>query len=289
MADELKPDNYNTPCFPTWCPGCGNFGIWAALKAALVKLNLAPHQVILVYGIGCSGNFASFIRGNIFHALHGRTLPAAIGAKLANHEMPVIAMGGDGDGFAEGLAHFLETCRANPDFTYIVHDNHSYSLTTGQTSPTSMPGFKSKTTPDGAFETQLNPVAMAVTAGATFIARGFAGDIPHLTDLIVQAVGHKGFSFVDVMQPCPTFNPELSYDWYRQRVYKLEEKGYQANNRFQAWERAQEAIAEKIGLGVFYKEDRAVLESNYSALAKGPLVGHDLNKTDISPFLEALK
>ena len=289
LTNPLKAKDFDTDVFPTWCPGCGDFGIWAALKNAFVKLNLPPHKVILVFGIGCSGNFASFIKGYVFHSLHGRALPPAVGARLANNEMTVIAIGGDGDGFAEGLNHTMQTIRSNINITYIVHDNHVYSLTTGQTSPTSLPGFKTKTTPEGSFEYPINPLALAVSVGGTFVARGFAGDIPHLSDLIVQGVQHKGFSFVDVMQPCPTFNKELTYDWYRERIYKVEEKGYVPDNKYKAWEISQEEITEKIATGVIYKEDRLTLEDHYPQIAKIPLVRHDLSKIDIDPLLEQFK
>lgn len=289
LLDHLKPDDYNAPIFPTWCPGCGNFGIWTALKNALVQLDISPHRAVLVFGIGCSGNFANFVKGYVFHSLHGRTLPVATGAKLANHELEVIAIGGDGDGYAEGLSHFLEAVRSNVNITYIVHNNHAFSLTTGQASPTSVKGFISKTTPTGAFEFELNPLALAISAGGSFVSRGFAGDIPHLTDLIAQGLQHKGFSLIDVMQPCVTFNPQQSYDWYRQRVYKLEETGYAADNRFHAFEVAQEPITEKIALGVLYKEDRPILEENYPQISHTPLVKQDIKAADISGFLQAYK
>lgn len=286
LTNPLKAEDFNSEVFPTWCPGCGDFAIWAALKNALVQLNLPPHRVMLVFGIGCSGNFASFVKANIFHSLHGRALPAAIGAKLANHEMDVIVIGGDGDGYAEGLGHFIETVRSNINLTYIVHDNHVYSLTVGQASPTSRMGFKGKAHPQGSFEYPLNPLGLAITAGGSFVSRGFAGDIPHLTALIVEGVRHRGFSFIDVMQPCPTFNPELSYEWYRQRLYKLEVSGYQPDNRFKAWEIAQESIEEKIALGVLYREQRPTLEEHYPQISKAPLVTRELSKIDITPLLE---
>jgi 2-oxoglutarate ferredoxin oxidoreductase subunit beta len=289
LNNPLKAKDFDTDVFPTWCPGCGDFAIWAALKSALVALKQPPHKTVLVFGIGCSGNFASFIKGYVFHSLHGRALPAAIGARLANTELNVIVIGGDGDGYAEGLNHFIQTVRSNINLTYIVHDNHVYSLTTGQTSPTSMKGFKTKTTPEGAFEYQLNPLGLAVTAGGSFVARGFAGDIPHLTNLIVQGVQHKGFSFVDVMQPCPTFNPELSYDWYRQRIYKLEEQGYVPDNASKAWEITREPLHEKIATGILYKEEREILEGHYPQIAKVPLVKHDLTKIDIGPLMDKFK
>lgn len=287
--ERIKPDDYNTPQFPTWCPGCGNFGIWAALKNALVELNIPPHRAVLVFGIGCSGNFNSFIKAYVFHALHGRALPVGLGVKLANHELDVIVIGGDGDGYAEGLNHFIQTMRSNINLTYIVHNNHVYSLTTGQASPTSISGFKSKTTPDGAFDYPLNPLALAVSAGGSFIARGFAGDMPHLTSVIKQGIEHKGFSYIDIMQPCPTFNPELSYDWYRKRVYKLDETGYVPDNYFKAWEKAQEKFDQKIPIGVFYKEDRPCLEEHYPQLAKKPLAQANLSDINWSALQDLFR
>ncbi|MCL5435510.1 MAG: 2-oxoacid:ferredoxin oxidoreductase subunit beta [Patescibacteria group bacterium] len=289
IVNPLKPEDYSSEVFPTWCPGCGNFAIWAALKNALSELKLPPHRVALSFGIGCSGNFNNFVRANVFHSLHGRALPAAMGIKLGNHELTVIAMGGDGDGFAEGLGHTLETIRSNVNLTYIVHDNHMYSLTTGQTSPTTALGAKTKTAPLGAYEYPLNPLALALSAGGSFVARGFAGDIPHLQSLIAEGVSHRGFSFIDVMQPCPTFNPEMSYDWYRGRVYRLDEAGYVPDNRFRAWEVAQAPLDKKIAIGVLYKEDRSILEDNFPELSKTPLVKRDLNKLDIRPLFDNFK
>jgi len=289
LTNPLKANDFNSDVFPTWCPGCGDFAIWAAVKNALVKKGLHPHEVSLVFGIGCSGNFASFIKGNVFHSLHGRALPAAAGARLANHEMTVLAIGGDGDGFAEGLNHTIQTIRSNINLTYIVHDNHVYSLTTGQTSPTSVKGFKSKTTPEGAFEYPINPVALALSAGGSFIARGFAGDIPHLTDLILKGINHNGFSFIDVMQPCPTFNPHLSYDWYRERVYKLEDKGYVPDNRYKAFEISQESFSEKIATGIIYEEQRETLEGHYPQLKGSPLARQKVSVRSIDGNLAEFK
>ena len=289
LTNPLHAEDFNSQVFPTWCPGCGDFAIWAAVKNAFTQLQLPPHRLLLVFGIGCSGNFASFIKANVFHSLHGRALPAAIGAKLANHQLDVVVIGGDGDGFAEGLNHTLQTIRSNINLTYIVHDNHVYSLTTGQTSPTTMQGAKTKSTPQGAFEYPLNPAALAVSAGGSFIARGFAGDIPHLTSLIVEGMQHKGFSFIDVMQPCPTFNPDMSYDWYRARIYRLDKQGYVPDNKFRAWEITQESLEQKIATGVLYKEQRPILEENYPQISKTPLVEHDLSQIDIRPLLDNFK
>lgn len=256
---------------------------------ALSNLKIPPHKVALVFGIGCSGNFGNFVKGYVFHSLHGRALPVAAGAKLANSELTVIAIGGDGDGFAEGLSHTIHTIRSNVNITYIVHDNHVYSLTTGQTSPTSLPGFKTKTTPEGSFEYPINPMALAISAGSSFAARGFAGDIPHLANLIKKGIEHKGFSFIDVMQPCPSFNKELTYDWYRERVYKIEDQGYVPDNRFKAWAIAQEKISEKIATGIIYRDSRPTLESNFAQLNNNPLVKQTEKDIDLKELLKQFK
>ena len=207
---------------PAWCPGCGNFGILRALNKALVELEIKPPQVLLVSGIGQAGKLPHYSRGNIFNSLHGRPVPPAIGAKIANPELVVIAVSGDGDAYGEGGNHFVHAMRRNHDITYLVHNNQVYGLTKGQTSPTSDLGFVTKTTPYGA-SPPINPIAIAIVAGATFVARGFAGDIDHLAELIKRGIQHKGFALVDILQPCVSFNHKNTYSWYRERVYQLGE------------------------------------------------------------------
>ncbi len=211
----------DTTLFPTWCPGCGDFGIWGALKGALKQLNLATHQFVMVYDIGCSGNMSSFIRAYGFHGLHGRAIPAATGIKLTNHTQKVIIIGGDGGLLSEGLTHFVAAARANIDITVILHNNQVYGLTTGQSSPTSLTGTKGKATPLGVVEKPLEPCALALLSGASFVARSFSGTIPETTKSIVDAINHKGFSLVEILQPCVTYNKLNSYDWFRQRVKPL--------------------------------------------------------------------
>ncbi|GAF95504.1 unnamed protein product, partial [marine sediment metagenome] len=222
-----------------WCPGCGNFGILTALKQALVALEIEPYRVLMVSGIGQAGKLPHYTKGNVFNSLHGRTLPVATGAKIANPELIVIAVAGDGDGYGEGGNHFINAARRNNDITYLVHNNQVYGLTKGQASPTSDFGFVTKTTPHGA-DVPLNPIALAIAADASFVARGFAGDVNHLSQLIMQGVQHQGFALIDVLQPCPTFNHKNTYAWYRERVYKLEENGYDPGNKLAAFEKAQE-------------------------------------------------
>ncbi len=191
---------FSTNRQPTWCPGCGNWGILAAIKSALVGLNLKPEEVVIVYGIGCSGNTANWIRTYSFHSLHGRVLPVALGIKLANYKLKVLAISGDGDAYAEGGNHLIQTARTNIDLTYLVFNNHNFSLTTGQASPTSDQGYVSKTTPFGEPNLPLNPLALALDSHASFLARGFAGDISHLTELIKSAIIHTGIALVDIFQ-----------------------------------------------------------------------------------------
>ncbi|MFC1626795.1 thiamine pyrophosphate-dependent enzyme [Patescibacteria group bacterium] len=259
MSDQkVSEQTYQTHKLPTWCPGCGDYGIWMSLKKALSSLGYGTNEAAMVYGIGCHGNMYNWMKTYGFSSLHGRTLPVAQGIKLGNHSIPVIAVCGDGDGLGEGGNHFLHAARRNPDITMILHDNQVYGLTTGQSAPTAPKGFKSKSTPAGATDEPINPVALAITNGATFVARGFAGDQPHLVELIKQAIAHKGFSLVDILQPCVSFNKVNTYDWYRERVYTLDDS-YTPDNKFKAYEKAYE-WGEKIPTGVFYKEEKPTSE-----------------------------
>ncbi len=207
---------------PTWCAGCGDFGVLTALERAVATLGLDPDRVCLVSGIGCSGKISSYFGAYGFHGLHGRTLPVATGVKLANRDLTVIAAGGDGDGYAIGLSHLIHAIRRNVDLTYVVMDNNIYGLTTGQASPTSRRGLKSKTTPAGAVELPVNPLALALAAGATYVAQGFSGDPARLAELLAGGIRHRGFALVNVLSPCVTFNPEYGYDFYRANVRRLD-------------------------------------------------------------------
>ena len=238
---------------PTWCPGCGDWGIGMAIKKALVELNYSPDQVAVVFGIGCSGNMNDFLNAYALHSLHGRAIPNAIGIKLANHKLPVIAVVGDGDCYGEGGNHFIHACRGNHDITVIVHDNGVYGLTTGQVAPTANKGFKSKSTPAGIIEVPINPLSLALVNGASFVAQGFAGDLNHLISLIKTGISHQGFSLINVLQPCVTFNKINTYQYYLQRVYKLDE-GYKKDDFKLALEKTLEIKEEKFPLGVIYEK-----------------------------------
>jgi 2-oxoglutarate ferredoxin oxidoreductase subunit beta len=268
---------------PAWCPGCGNFGILRALNRALVELEIEPHQLLLVSGIGQAGKLPHYSRGNIFNSLHGRPVPPAIGAKIANPELVVIAVSGDGDGYGEGGNHLLHAMRRNHDITYLVHNNQVYGLTKGQTSPTSDPGFVTKTTPYGA-SPPINPIALAIAGGATFVARGFAGDIDHLTEIIKGGLQHRGFALVDILQPCVSFNHKNTYSWYRERIYKLGED-YNPSHRPGALEKAQE-WGDKIPVGVIYQVASPTFEEQIPALKRRPLVSQKLEPAEAERLLD---
>lgn len=256
---------------PTWCPGCGDYGIWTALKEALVRQGIGPEDGLAIYGVGCHGNMYSWMNIYGFAGLHGRTLPVAQGVKLANHKLPVIVVSGDGDGLGEGGNHFLHAAKRNPDITVILHDNQVYGLTTGQASPTAKPGFVTKSTPEGSYDAPINPLLFALAAGATYVARGFAGDGPGLIKLMSDAIAHKGFAIVDVMQPCVTFDKIHTYGWYRQRLYSLESQGYTPTDKLKAIEKSLE-WGDKIPYGLFYKEERPTSEDHEPAITGDPLI-----------------
>ena len=241
---------------PTWCPGCGDWGIGASIKRALVDLGHDPSTVMVFFGIGCSGNMNDFLNAYGFHGLHGRALPSAIGAKLAQHTMPVMCIVGDGDCYGEGGNHFMHACRGNHDITVVVHDNSVYGLTTGQVSPRALQGAKSKSTPEGIIEVPLNPLTLAISQGATFVSQTFAGRTPHLIDLLKQAVQHKGFSLVNVLQPCVTFNKVNTYEYYRGKTYDLPEEWDRGHYENALTKAAEPTHIEKFPLGVLYQVDR---------------------------------
>ncbi|MBI3088379.1 MAG: 2-oxoacid ferredoxin oxidoreductase [Candidatus Omnitrophica bacterium] len=270
---------------PDWCPGCGDFGVLNALQRALADLDIAPHNVLVVSGIGCSSNLPGFIRAYGFHGLHGRSLPVAAGAKLANHELTVIAAGGDGDGYGIGAGHFIHTCRRNFNMTYIVMDNQIYGLTTGQASPTTEKDIRTKSTPEGTIEIPLNPVALALTCGATYVARGFSGENLQLANLMKGAIEHKGFALVDVFSPCVTYNKHNTYPWFKERIYKLEDEKHDPANFQAAMERAFE-WGNRIPIGLFFKVERPTYEDEEPALRSGPLVRQPLRRTNLAAVME---
>lgn len=262
---------------PTWCPGCGDFAILNAIKQALVELQIAPHQVVLVSGIGCGSKLPDYLHANGFMSLHGRPLPVATGIRLVNPSLRVLVVDGDGDAYGIGGNHFLHVQRRNLDITHIVENNQIYALTKGQYSPTSEAGFRTSTSPQGALEQPVLPTRLAFTAGATFIARGFAGDPKHLASIIAAGIRHPGYALIDVLQPCVTFNKVNTYDWYRERVYEVEETGHDPQDR-QAAARLVEEWGPRIPIGVLYEDhSQPTYESQVPGLARGPVVGRRLD------------
>jgi 2-oxoglutarate/2-oxoacid ferredoxin oxidoreductase subunit beta len=264
-------DDYKSDERPTWCSGCGDYGILNALTYALGEHKIAPHEVMIVTGIGCGSKIHQYMRVNGMHTLHGRPWPIAQGAKLANHDMRVVIVHGDGDGYGEGLGHFAHAVRRNPGVTELVQNNLIYGLTKGQFSPTSEKGWKTSTSPQGSTEAPVQPLALAITHGATFVGRGYPGELKHLRWLIGEALEHPGYALVDILQPCVTFNKPRAYDYYRERAYKLEdEEGYDPGNRTVAWERAQE-WGDRIPIGIFYRASTGpTFEALDPVLQEGP-------------------
>jgi 2-oxoglutarate ferredoxin oxidoreductase subunit beta len=284
MATELiTPNaitmaNFKGRVEPDWCPGCGDYGVLAAVQKALVELQIPQHQVATISGIGCSSNFPGFIETYGMHTLHGRSIPVATGVKMANHALTVLVTGGDGDGFGIGCGHFVHAMRRNVDLTYMVMDNQIYGLTTGQTSPTSRLAMKTKTTPFGNVERPVNPLALALAAGATYVARGFSAEQKHLTELIKNAIQHKGFSFLDIFSPCVTYNHDNTVQWFRPRVKKLEDNpAYDPTDWNAAMEKSQ-LWGDEIPIGKFYERtDVPSLHELEPVLNPGPLV-HQNNR-----------
>ncbi|TFE03425.1 MULTISPECIES: 2-oxoacid:ferredoxin oxidoreductase subunit beta [Jeotgalibacillus] len=261
---------------PNWCPGCGDFSVQAAIQRASANAGLTPENLAVISGIGCSGRISGYINSYGFHSIHGRALPLAQGVKMANRDLTVIASGGDGDGFAIGLGHTIHAIRRNLDITYIVMDNQIYGLTKGQTSPRSSAGFKTKSTPKGSIEPSLNPMEMALTSGATFVAQGFSTDLKELTSLIEQGLNHKGFSLINVFSPCVTYNKVNTYDWFKENLTKLSDiEAYDPHNK----EAAMQTLMKHDGLvtGLIYQDKE---QPSYQEMIDGyheePLSKQDL-------------
>lgn len=310
MATKLELKSYKSDVHNNWCPGCGDFGILAAVQMALLQLKIEPHRVALFSGIGCSGKTPHYVNVYGFHTLHGRVLPVATGAKIANKDLTVLAVGGDGDGYGIGSGYFVNAGRRNLDFTYIVFNNGVYGLTKGQASPTLAKGIKTKSLPQETILEGLNPIALAVGAGYTFIARGYALDVRYLANLIAQAIRHRGSSFIDVLQTCPTYNDLYVKEWYdngpdgKSRIYKLDEIGYDplvhdtndaeeiVGKKVQAVTKSYE-WGDRIPVGVYYRIERPTYEEEIAArrpsLGETALIDIDLNDRDVQPLLDSLR
>lgn len=276
--------DYKGKVKPDWCPGCGNFAQLSAIGGALADLGIEPKDAVVSSGIGCSSNLPEFINLYGFHGVHGRSLPAASAIKWANEKLTVLAYGGDGDGFFEGTQHFYHTAKRNVDITYIVSDNQIFGLTTGQASPTSEIGVRTKSTPSGNIEQPLNPLTIALTAGASFVARAFSGDAIHLKETIKKGIQHKGFSFIDVFSPCVTYNKTNTYDFFRQRVYKPETD---TKDFDKAYKLAQK-WGDKIPIGVFYEVEKETYEDRDAVIASKALIDNPPVKLTLDALSEFL-
>lgn len=270
---------------PTWCPGCGNYSIHTALKQALEELGLAPHEVVLSSGIGQAAKMPQYIDVNGFNGLHGRALPPAIGIRFANKNLKVIVESGDGDTYGEGGNHFIHTIRRNVDIAHFVHNNQVYGLTKGQASPTTAMGQRTTMQFDGVKLEPVNPMALALTAGAGFVARGFSGDIPHLVYLMKEAITYKGYALLDILQPCVVWNRVNTFRWYRERVYKLPEE-YDYTDKKIAYEKASE-FGDRIPIGILYRVEKEIYEDKFDFIKDGePLVDRYLDPMDAQKLMD---
>lgn len=269
---------------PSWCPGCGNFVIRDALKQALEELNIPPYEAVLVSGIGQAAKMPHYIDINGFNGLHGRALPPAIGVKLSNKNLTVIAESGDGDTYGEGGNHFIHTIRRNINIAHFVHDNQIYGLTKGQASPTTAMGQKTTLQFDGVKVEPIKPLALSLTMGAGFVARGFTGDMPHLVNLMKEAIMYKGYAHLDIFQPCVVWNKVNTYAWYKKNTYYLPED-YDATNYEEAYKKSLE-WENKIPLGILYKVEKESYEDKFDFIKNGPaLVDRDLNPMDAEKLM----
>ena len=277
---ELPIQSFESVVDPDWCPGCGDFGVLKAVKMAAGKAGVAPKDLVIVSGIGCSSNLPGFIHAYGVHSLHGRAIAVATGVKLANTALKVVITGGDGDGYGIGIAHFIHAMRRNLDLTYVVMDNQIYGLTTGQASPTTEMGQVTKSTPHGNVETPINPLALAIVSGATYVARAFSGDPNHMADLIARGIQHKGFALIDCFSPCVTYNKVNTYAFFKKRCYKLEDdKSYKTDDADRALDRARE-WGEKIPTGLFFEKQQPSYEETEPVLRKGPLTKANMRLDD---------
>ena len=276
---QLTARDFKGPVDPDWCPGCGDFGVLNSLQRASAELGLRPHEILTVSGIGCSSNLPGYFNSYGMHTLHGRSLAVATGAKMGNHRLHVVVTGGDGDGYGIGGNHFTHTARRNVDLTYIVMNNQIYGLTTGQISPTSDMGMKTKSTPFGSVELPINPITSAIMNGATFVARGYSGDVRHLTNLMKQAIQHSGFALVDVFSPCVTFNHDNSHAFFKDRIKRLEDEEHDTRNWQAACEKAI-AFGDTIYTGLFFQKEAPTLDGSEPVLDEQPLAHKPLGLSE---------
>ncbi len=270
-----------------WCPGCGNFGILSSMKEAFAALDLPPEKLLLISGIGQAAKTPHFLKCNLFHTLHGRALAIATGAKMANHELTIVVNSGDGDCYGEGGNHFMNAIRRNVNLTLLVHNNKVYGLTKGQASPTSDVGMVTKTQPHGVIAESFNPLAVAMSLGAGFVARGFSGDGKQLSKLIQAGIRHPGFSLIDIAQPCVSFNKLNTHSWYKKRVYDLE----QENHRTDDFQKALELSflwGDRIPTGILYQKKTPSFTERLGIEKDGPIIRRKYDPLKLQKVLSLL-
>jgi 2-oxoglutarate/2-oxoacid ferredoxin oxidoreductase subunit beta len=283
--------DYQSPHAPTWCPGCGDFAIWSAIKMALVSLGKSPTDVILCFDIGCNSNMADKINAYVFKGLHGRVLPVSAGISLANKNIPIVAFAGDGATFDEGMQHFIHVFRSNYNFTFILHNNCDFGLTTGQATPTTPKGLSMNSSPNGVVEERLNPDLLALSLSPTFVARGFTGQLKELADLIKKGIEHRGFSFIDTLQTCPTYNKFFDIEFYKERIYDVKTDPSYDNSDIEAARKVVDYSNEKIATGILYEVKDSVPYMDrieYMKNEQKPL-SELVEKKDITQFLAEFK
>lgn len=279
--------DYDSDVENKWCPGCGNFGILAAMKDALAAHGIPPEKILIISGIGQAAKTPHYLKCNLFHALHGRALPIATGAKIANHKLTILVNSGDGDCYGEGGNHFMHAVRRNIDLTVLVHNNKVYGLTKGQASPTSDEGMITKIQSEGVLSETFNPLSVALALGSGFVARSFSGKAEHLSKIIQEGIKHKGFSLIDILQPCVSFNHVNTFDWYRKRVYDLSEEGYIPDDFNKAMERSR-IWGDKIPIGIIYQKEKPSYTDKINKLKKGTLVSGEYSQKKVQNAIRSL-
>lgn len=289
-----KKENHNPVTFDElsteygfkWCPGCGNFGVLNTLKFMIVREKMDPTKIVIPSDIGQGGKLPMWLNTYAIHGLHGRALPLAQAIKIANPSLDVISILGDGGAYAEGAGHFVHACRRNVNITALVHNNATYALTTGQASPTTAQGTKTKTTPEGVFEIQFNPLQVAIASGATFVARAFAGHQEHFQEILTAAVKHKGFALIDVLQPCVIWNKVQTWQSWDERVYHVDKTKHDASDWHKAMKLAGPTWANRIPVGIFYQEKRPAFDEQMLQTIDKPIVDRDISNVNINPLLK---
>jgi len=279
--------DYDSDVENKWCPGCGNFGILAAMKDALAVQGISPEKILIISGIGQAAKTPHYLKCNLFHALHGRALPLATGAKIANHELTILVNSGDGDCYGEGGNHFMHAVRRNIDLTLLVHNNKVYGLTKGQASPTSDEGMVTKIQSEGVISETFNPLSVALALGAGFVARSFSGKTEHLSKIIQEGIKHKGFSLIDILQPCVSYNHVNTFDWYKKRVYDLSEEGYIPDGFNRAMEISR-MWGDKIPMGIIYQKEKPSYTDKINKLKKDTLVSGEYSQEKVQNAIHSL-